>query len=343
MYCNLHTRKSFMKYLSFIIPCYNSSEYMKKCINSMLPLGEDIEILIIDDGSNKDNTLEIAKNFETKYPTICKAIHKPNGGHGDALNVGIKYATGLFTKVVDSDDWIDTKAGYKLVETIKNQENKKSNVDLYVTNFIYDKAGAKHKKTMDYMFSIPRNRAITWDKIRFFAPGTYRTEVLKKSNLNLPKKTFYVDNIYAYKPLLFVKKIYYLNVDLYHYFIGRNDQSVNEKVMINRLDQQYKVTKIMLYDVDLSKIKSNKKLYHYMINYMSIIMTVTSVFSILSKDDKWLDEKDKLWSELKRKNKELYNELMYSFLGIGVNLPGNIGKKLTIGGYKISQYIYGFN
>ncbi len=340
-----------MKYLSFIIPCYNSSEYMKKCINSILPLGNDVEILIVDDGSNKDNTLEIAKNFETKYPNICKAIHKPNGGHGDALNVGIKNAKGIFTKVVDSDDWIDTKAGQKLLDVIKYQESKKSNIDLFVTNFIYDKVGAKYKKTMDYVFSIPRNKAIVWDKIRFFAPGTYmlmhslcyRTEVLKKSELNLPKKTFYVDNIYAYKPLLYVKKLYYLDVNLYHYFIGRNDQSVNESVMISRLEQQYKVTRIMLYDVDLNKVYANKKLYHYMINYMSIIMTVTSVFSILSNDEKWLEEKDKLWRELKRKNKKLYNELMFCFLGFGVNLPGSIGKKLTIGGYKISQLLYGFN
>lgn len=340
-----------MKFLSFIIPCYNSSEYMKKCINSMLPLGDDIEILIIDDGSNKDNTLEIAKNFEAKYPNICRAIHKPNGGHGDAVNVGIKNASALFTKVVDSDDWIDTKAGQKLLDVIKYQESKKSNVDLFVTNFIYDKVGAKYKKTMNYIFSIPRNKAIVWDKIRFFAPGTYmlmhslcyRTEVLKKSELNLPKKTFYVDNIYAYKPLLYVKKLYYLDVDLYHYFIGRNDQSVNESVMISRLEQQYKVTKIMLYDVDINKVYNNKKLYHYMVNYMSIIMTVTSVFSILSNDEKWLEEKDKLWGELKRKNKKLYNELMYCFLGLGVNLPGNMGKKLTIGGYKISQLLYGFN
>ena len=72
-------------------------------------------------------------------------------------------------------------------------------------------------------------------------------------------------------------------------------------------------------------------------------MTVTSVFSILSNDEKWLEEKDKLWRELKRKNKKLYNELMYCFLGLGVNIPGNIGKKLTIGGYKISQLLYGFN
>lgn len=168
------------------------------------------------------------------------------------------------------------------------------------------------------------------------------TEVLRKSKLNLPKKTFYVDNIYAYKPLPYVKKLYYLDEELYHYFIGRNDQSVNEKVMISRLEQQYRVTRCMLYDVNLNKVKS-KKLKHYMINYMSIIMTVTSVFSVLSKNEHWLEEKHKLWKELRKKNKKLYNDLMYTFLGIGVNVPGKVGEKITIGGYKLSQLIYGFN
>lgn len=323
---------------------------MKKCIDSILSLGEDVEILIIDDGSNKDNTLEIAKKYQKKYPNICKAIHKKNGGHGDALNVGIAHAKGLFVKVVDSDDWIGKSEGKKLVSTIKNLENRKANVDLIITDFIYDKVGAIHKKKMTYGISIPKNRVITWDELRIFPIGTYmlmhslcyKTSVLKASKLNLPKKTFYVDNIYAYKPLPYVKKLYYLDVNLYHYFIGRNDQSVNEKVMIDRLEQQYRVTRIMLYNVNLKSVKS-EKLYHYMLSYMSIIMTVTTVFSILSKDKHWLEEKDKLWRELKRKNNKLYHELMYCFLGLFVNLPGKVGKKIVVGGYKIFQHLYGFN
>lgn len=339
-----------MKYLSFIIPCYNSSKYMKKCINSILPLGEDVEILIIDDGSKKDNTLEIAKEYQKKYPKICKAIHKVNGGHGDALNVGMKHAKGLFVKVVDSDDWIDKSAGKELLNTIKTLEEENNQVDLVVTNFIYDKVGVVHKKVMKFPFSLPKNRVITWDEVGFFPPGKYmlmhslcyRRDVLKKSKLVLPKHTFYVDDIYAYKPLPYVNKLIYLNVDLYHYFIGREDQSVNEKVMIGRLEQQYRVTKIMLYKVNLDKVKS-KKLHQYMLSFMSIIMTITSVFSLLSKNEYWMKEKTKLWNELKKKKRKLYNELKHSPLGVAVNLPGKIGNKMTVIGYKLSQRLYGFN
>ena len=72
-----------MKILSVAIPCYNSEKYMEKCIESLLPGGEDVEILIVDDGS-KDRTAEIADAYEKKYPGIVKAIHQENGGHGEA-------------------------------------------------------------------------------------------------------------------------------------------------------------------------------------------------------------------------------------------------------------------
>ena len=96
-----------MKLLSIAIPCYNSEKYMRKCIDSLLIGGEDVEILIIDDGSTKDRTAEIADEYEAQFPTIVRAIHKENGGHGSAVNTGIANATGLYFKVVDSDDWAD--------------------------------------------------------------------------------------------------------------------------------------------------------------------------------------------------------------------------------------------
>lgn len=104
-----------MKLLTFAIPCYNSQDYMEHCIDSILPGGEDIEILIIDDGS-KDRTAEIADDYERRYPGIVRAIHQENGGHGEAVNAGIRNATGLYFKVVDSDDWVDADAYKKILE-----------------------------------------------------------------------------------------------------------------------------------------------------------------------------------------------------------------------------------
>ena len=98
-----------MKILSVAVPCYNSQEYMRKCVDSLLKGGEDVEIIIVNDGS-KDDTAAIADEYAEKYPTIVKAIHQENGGHGEAVNAGIRNATGLYFKVVDSDDWVDWNA-----------------------------------------------------------------------------------------------------------------------------------------------------------------------------------------------------------------------------------------
>ena len=70
-----------MKLITFAIPCYNSEAYMRKCIDSILPAGEDAEIIIVDDGSS-DGTAAIADEYAAAYPSIVRAVHQENGGHG---------------------------------------------------------------------------------------------------------------------------------------------------------------------------------------------------------------------------------------------------------------------
>ena len=108
------------KLITFAVPCYNSAAYMRHCIETLLSAGEQAEIILVDDGSTKDDTPAICDEYAAKYPTIVKAIHQENGGHGEGVNQGIRNATGLYYKVVDSDDWLDEAAsqqGYQeLVE-----------------------------------------------------------------------------------------------------------------------------------------------------------------------------------------------------------------------------------
>ena len=138
-----------MKILSIAVPCYNSQEYMRKCVDSLLKGGEDVEILIVDDGS-KDDTLKIARDYEEKYPTIVKAIHQENKGHGGAVNTGLAHATGLYFKVVDSDDCVDVDVYLDIIKTLKELVAGPQTVDMFISNFVYDKAGAKHIKVMRY-------------------------------------------------------------------------------------------------------------------------------------------------------------------------------------------------
>ena len=185
-----------MKLLTFAIPCYNSEAYMEKCIDSILIGGEDVEILIVDDGS-KDRTAEIADEYEKKYPTICRAIHQENGGHGEAVNTGIRNATGLYFKVVDSDDWVDPDAYMKILDKLREIVAGNETLDMFLANYVYEKEGAKRKKVMRQT-GFPQDTVFTWNDIKHFYKGhyilmhsvIYRTKLLRDCGLELPKHTF---------------------------------------------------------------------------------------------------------------------------------------------------------
>mgnify|MGYP003045055350 CR=1 FL=1 len=322
---------------------------MEKAIQSILPGGEDVEIIVVNDGSS-DGTSEVAKKYEEKYPGIVKAVDKENGGHGDAVNTGLAHATGVYFKVVDSDDWVDEEALYKILDVLKKFEEEEKQVDMLLANYVYEKEGMEHKKVIEYKNVLPQEEIFGWNDVKHFHLGQYilmhsviyRTQMLKNCGLELPQHTFYVDNIFVYQPLPHVKSMYYLDVNFYRYFIGRDDQSVNEKVMIGRIDQQILVTKLMLGYYDVTKIK-NPKLRHYMVRYLEIMMTVTSILAIRSETEENLKKKKELWQYLKQQNFTLYMRLRWGFLGQGVNLPGKGGRKVSIACYKISQKFYGFN
>ncbi len=339
-----------MKLLTVAIPCYNSESYMEHCINTLLTGGEEVEIIIVDDGSAKDRTGEIADRYAREYPTICRAIHQENGGHGEAVNTGLKNATGIFFKVVDSDDWVNEEAYVQVLDTLRRFVYGGETLDMLVTNFVYEKEGARRKKVMKYHTAFPKDKVFGWNDVKFFMKVQYilmhsfifRTGLLLQCCLELPKHTFYVDNIFVYQPLPHVKHIYYLDVNFYRYYIGRQDQSVNEEVMIGRIDQQIRVTKLMLGYYDAMKI-SSRKLRHYMIQYLEIMMTICSVLAIKSGTEENLEKKKELWQYLKKQNLPLYLRLRMGFLGQGCNLPGKGGRELLILGYKITQKFYGFN
>lgn len=337
-----------MKLLSVAIPCYNSEAYMSHAIESILTGGDDVEIIIVDDGS-KDNTLKIAKEYEEKYPNIVKAVHQENGGHGEAVNTGLKNASGLYFKVVDSDDWLDDKALSQVLTLLRQMIEDSVKLDMLVCNYVYEKVSLNKQKVIDYRGAIPENKVISWSDTKHFRNSQnilmhsviYRTKLLKDCGLSLPKHTFYVDNIFVYYPLPFVKTIYYLNVDLYRYFIGRDDQSVNEQVMMGRIDQQLRVNKMMIDCHDLTKIK-NKRLRNYMVKYLVMMLTVSTVFLIKDGSEESLQKKDELWKYLEKKNKRLYQEVNRYFLGKSMQMTSKTGRRIIVMGYHISRKIYGF-
>jgi glycosyltransferase involved in cell wall biosynthesis len=325
---------------------------MRKCIDSLLSGGEDVEIIIVNDGSS-DNTIDIAEEYRERFPNIVKVVNKENGGHGSGVNAGIERARGLYYKVVDSDDWVNEAAYMKILEKLHELTENGTPVDMFVSNFVYEKEGEKRKKVMSYHHALPQNRIFGWKDVRHFRVGQYilmhsviyRTNLLRECGLKLPEHTFYVDNIFVFNPLPYVKTMYYLDVNFYRYYIGRSDQSVNEQVMISRIDQQIKVNKLMVdyYIEQKQRIVANGKVRRYMMNYLDIITTVSSVLLIRSGDMENLEKKKELWKYIKDHDIMLWMRLRGGILGSAMNLPGKVGRRISVDGYKICQRIFHFN
>lgn len=337
-----------MKLLSVAIPSYNSQEYLGRAVETLLTGGEEMEIIIVNDGS-KDDTAKIADEYERKYPTIIKAVHQENGGHGQAVNTGLKNATGLFFKVVDSDDWVNEKSLKRVLDLLRRMHQENKQLDLLIANYVYEKVNLNKQKVIHYKGAMPVNQLFTWDDLGHFKQSQnilmhsvfYRTQLLRDCKLQLPKHTFYVDNLFVYQPLPYVKSIYYMNEDFYRYYIGREDQSVNEKVIMSRIDQQIRVTKMMIQAIDVFDIQS-KKLQNYMLKYLSVMMMVCSVYLVKIGTKESLEEKRLLWEYLKNAHPKMYKKIRYSVLGHSMHLPGYVGHGIIKIGYRVSQKIFGF-
>ena len=172
----------------------------------------------------------------------------------------------------------------------------------------------------------------------------YRTQLLRDCGLELPKHTFYVDNIFVYQPLPYVKNMYYLDVDLYRYFIGRADQSVNESVMIGRVDQQVRVTELMIRSHDLGQVTArHKKLGKYMFNYLSMMMAISSIFLTMDGRPEALGKKTQLWEYLRTVDPAVYGKMRRRPLPSFTDLPGQPGRKLSVSLYRLARKIYKFN
>jgi glycosyltransferase involved in cell wall biosynthesis len=330
---------------------------MDRCINSLLSAGENVEIIIVNDGS-KDRTGEIALEYQSKYPDIVRAINKENGGHGSGVNTGIALATGVYFKVVDSDDWLDPTALQKLMVRIKSfcmmelRNQEAVTPDLIVCNYVYDHLNEGTSHAINYRKVMHPETMYTWDTVGHFGLSQYlvmhtliyRTEVLRKSGIKLPEHTFYVDNIYAYQPLPFTEHLYYMDIDLYHYFIGRDDQSVNESIMLTRIDQQILVTRLMSQSTNLSIVHfQHPKLANYMRRYVSMMFSITTVLLLLIDTEEAWQQRRELWDEMRDWDPKLYQRLHFGSMSMWTTLPGRTGRRVILAGYRLARMLYKFN
>lgn len=336
-----------MKLLTVTVPCYNSQDYMRHCIESLLPGGERVEILIIDDGS-KDDTGRIADEYAEKYPTIVRVIHQENGGHGEGINQGLRHAAGTYFKVVDSDDWLsdDFPAFLDLLE----QCEARGGVDLAVTNYYYVHSDGIGDRSINYSSVLPEGRVFTWADTRPFRihqmltihSCTFRSENMRKWGCELPKHTFYEDNLMVYLTLPHTRRMVYMNADLYRYAIGRPDQSVQRTVMMKRYHHQILVTERCFTSCHLDDIQE-PRLKRYMRHELFVMFGIAILFTRLNRTVETDAALERMWETCMAFDPKwggyFRNRSPLRF----ICLPGRFGQNVSGLVYKLANKVVRFN
>ena len=202
------------KILSVVIPSYNAASFLMETIPTLASIssGEDIEVLIVNDGS-KDETLQVAQKLEKEYPSIVNIIDKENGGHGSTINAGIREAKGKYFKVVDADDWVDSENFEKLVQFLH-----KTDADEIISPYtdVFEDDGTKVEN--NYFKDCSLKPYQNYDYVNFLEEIqilprmhsiTIKTSILRENNIKIDENMFYVDMEYIVFPTPFIKTIAY--------------------------------------------------------------------------------------------------------------------------------------
>ena len=269
-----------MKTLSLIVPTYNVEKYIGKCLES-LSTDDSLEVLIIIDGS-KDNSCNIAKEFQQRYPQVFKVIEKENGHYGSCVNVGLSNARGKYIKVLDPDDYFGPhfKDYLDFLKTV--------DVDVVLTNAaIVDECDTiTHKITFSLNSKeVSDLKSLLNSDISLIHHYelTYRTELLRSIKYSQTQGISYTDLEWSSKPFGFAKSIVYYPETIYYYLEGRLGATVSAEYRSKNMWMENKVVLgLVNYYMEMKETipSDNAKLlcrfissmvshvyYHYMVKY----------------------------------------------------------------------------
>lgn len=248
------------KLITIIVPTYNMETYLRKGLDSLLIAKSLhlVEVIVVNDGS-KDQSLDIACEYERKYPNVFVVIDKPNGNYGSCINMGLRKATGKYVKIMDADDSFLTPHFETLVNVLSAVD-----ADLVFTDYIKFYTSGK---TVKYTFDLPvRQTAPIEDvyntqafyNIQMHAL-TYRTDILRRMNYRQTEGISYTDTEWCFSPVTQVKTVYYLNVCVYRYLMGREGQTMDPNVINRSMSQKLKCYSALLQSIKGMKLSLSMK------------------------------------------------------------------------------------
>ena len=339
--------------VTFVVPCYNSVDYMRRAIDSLLGTTHFCEVLLINDGSS-DSTGEIAHEYAQRYPQVV-AVDQENANWGGVVNHGLELARGKYFKVLDSDDYFDERALERVLDMLELAVEADNAPDLLVTNYVYDHLGSGSERVMQYRSFFPIGRVITWaeinlsrrekvyqDKFIMIHAAWYKTSILRESGVRLPEGVSYMDSLLLLHPMPYVKTLLYLDVNPYHYIIGRVGQSVEIDVVKKHIDEQILASQLAIDDFDYAELyEKSPHCAMLMTGYVSCMMSVSTIHLFMINTPDSIQKNRELWAYLAEKNPALYANVKKSWAGRS-NRKTRLGRFLARGGYALAQRIYKF-
>lgn len=311
------------KILSIIIPTYNAAKFLDKGLSSFIiddnSLLNMLDIIVVNDGST-DNSVEIAKKYVNKYPDVYRILNKENGGHGSAINEGVKIIKGSYFKVVDADDWVNTDVLKETICYLKDNENKHENfADAVLMS--YRSYVLQRENTDEYPYDDkyitknggPYNAGYVDEHLYDFWWGLslhgviYNTQFYRNTGLTLSEGVFYEDQEFSIIPMAYAESIYAYDKALYEYRVGDVNQSVSIESSLKRLDHYEKVI--------MRLIEAGRDAEHFSIGGKQLWFDKTSKFIndylqlclIRNTDKKQLRKRMKLFvSQIEKKNTDMY-------------------------------------
>ena len=337
-----------MKLLTVTVPCYNSEAYMEKCVDSLLVGGERVEIIIINDGS-KDRTGEIADAYAAKYPSIVRVVHQENGGHGEGINQGLINASGKYFKVVDSDDVLSEDFPAFLDKLEECDRN--GGIDLMVTNYFYVHTDGIGDRSISYKNVLPMGKIFGWGETKTFAihqmltihSCTFRTELIRSTAVEpLPKHVFYEDNLMVCRVLHAVEKLYYMNIDLYRYWIGRPDQSVQAKTMMKRYTHHLLVVEKCFSSFHFDDVKQ-PRLKKYLKHEIFMLTGIAILYTRMNKTKQVDADLRQMWQKCFAHDEKWGKHFRYYTPLTFICIPGKFGQHFCSFINWIANHIVKFN
>lgn len=214
-------------------------KYLRKCLDSLIVSDDNmklIEVLVINDGS-KDSSSQIAHKYETRYPNTFKVVDKENGNYGSCVNRGLKEATGKYVKVLDADDYFDTKSFDIAINFLS-----KNDYDLVLTD--YNKVTEDGKVEKVFEFPIPHDTPLSIDDLLGFPALRmhmhrifYKTNKIREIGYHQTEGMSYTDQEWMGEPMITVNTVYYLDIYLYQYLVGRDGQTINPNTLVKSIKQ----------------------------------------------------------------------------------------------------------